>query len=338
MFKFRKSPRGRSLPKSQGEPVLLESLEDRRLLSASLHHHHKSAAAVHTSAVTTVPKVVKATTTTTTTPTDSDGDGDGSGSGKSSNSTTYSALQTSDAAAATELQTLATADGQTIAGTQSVSVHQINSTTTYYSVVLAPSAGTEIKLTTDQAGNPVVPPTSSQTTFGDSSIPAAATAEITSLASLLGATAPVSTDAVTVRTANGLTTYTISLAPSTTSTTTGDIRITVDAAGNPAGPMKIPFSALPAKVSAGLTTLATADSTTIPTTQDVFIHTGGGVTTYTVDLNSSGQSLQLTVDTTGAAATPASGGDGFGGGGGWGDRGGGGWGGGFGGGFGGFGF
>jgi hypothetical protein len=134
---------------------------------------------------------------------------------------------------------------------------------------------------------------------------------------------------VTVNIANGLTTYSISLAPSTTSTLTGNIRITVDAAGNPAGRMTIPFSALPSTVSAGLTTLATADSTTIPTTQNVLVRTGGGVTTYTVDLNSSGQSLQLTVDTTGAAATPASGG-GFGG-----DGFGGGWGGGFGGGFGG---
>jgi hypothetical protein len=316
MFKLRKSPRVRLEPKGQVEPVVLEALEDRRLLSATVHHHHKHVASASSSAVTASAKATKASTASTTTTT-GDSDGDCSGSG-TSDTTTYSALQSSDAAAATELQTLATADGQTIAGTQTVYVRQVNSSTTYYTVDLTPSTGTVIKLTSDQAGNPVTSPTSTQTTFGDSSIPAAATAEITSLASVLNATAPVSSDAVTVNTADGLTTYTISLAPSSTSSSTGNIRITVDAAGNPAGHMTIPFSALPTTIANGLTTLATADSTTIPTTQDVYVRTSGGVTTYTVDLNSSGQSLQLTVDTTGAAATPASGGgyggEGFGGG------------------------
>jgi hypothetical protein len=320
MFNFRKKVHIKVVPKKRIEPALLETLENRRLLSTSLYHQNKYVASAAPSAVTADAKVVKAattTTTTTTTSTDSNGQGDCSGTGTSSSTTTYSALQTSDAAAATELQKLATADGQTIAATQSVSVRQINSTTTYYSVVLTPSAGTEIKLTTDQDGNPVTAPTSSQTTFGDTSIPAAAKAEITSLAAALNATAPVSADAVTVNTADGLTTYTISLAPASTSTSTQNIRITVDAAGNPAGNMTIPFSALPSTISAGLTALATADSTTIPATQSVFVRTSGGVTTYTVDLNTSGQSLQLTVGTTGAAATPASGGfggDGFGGG------------------------
>ena len=231
--------------------------------------------------------------------------------------TTFSGLQTSDVAAYNELTSLATTDKTTIASTQTVYIRPINSTTTYYTVVLTPSTGTKITLTTDEDGNPVTPPTSSTTTFG-AVTDTAATAELTALASALNLTAPASTTNVTVRTADGLTTYTVDLAPA--SGTGHDVRVTVDAAGNPAGNERIPFSALPSVVSAGLTTLASADSLTIAATQNVQVETSGGVTTYTVRLTSTGQSFEFTVDTTGAAATP-SGGGGFGGFGGHGHRG-----------------
>jgi hypothetical protein len=281
--KFRNSPASLSS---------FESLEGRRLLSASAAHI-KHDIEVHSST----------STTTTTTP----------------STTTFSGLQTSDVAAYNELTSLATADKTTIASTQTVYIRPVNSTTTYYTVVLTPSTGTKITLTADEDGNPVTPPTSSTTTFG-AVTDTAATAELTSLATALDLTAPTSTTSVTVRVADGLTTYTVDLPPS--SGTGHDVKVTVDAAGNPAGSEKIPFSALPSVVSAGLTTLASADSLTIASTQSVIVATSGGVTTYTVRLSSSGQSVEYTVDTTGAAATPSFGGP-FGGGGCGGGRGGG---------------
>jgi hypothetical protein len=287
------------------EPVaMFELLEDRRLLSATgieskhLVHHHS-----HHSAV-----VAQSTGTGST---------GSSSTGSSSDTTTFSALQTSDVAAYNELTSLATADKTTIATTQTVYIRPVNSTTTYYTVVLTPSTGTSIRLTSDENGNPVTPPTSSTTTFG-AITDTAATNELTVLASALSLTAPASTDNVTVRTADGLTTYTISLAPA--SGTGHNVRLTVDAAGNPAGNESVPFSALSSlnsTIANGLTTLATAQSQTIPSSQKVRVETSGGQTTYTVRLSSSGQSFTFTVDDTGAAATLPTGGgfgDGFGGG------------------------
>jgi hypothetical protein len=270
--------------KYSGTPIaFFEDLECRRMLSVSAAAHLKHAS-VH-----------RNDTTTTASP----------------STTTFSGLQTSDVAAYNELNTLATADTTTIASTQTVYVRPINSTTTYYTVVLTPSTGTKITLTSDENGNPITPPTSSTTTFG-AVTDTAATGELTTLAGDLNLTAPASTDSVTVRTADGLTTYSIKLAPS--SGTGHDVTITVDAAGNPAGNERIPFSALPTLVSTGLTGLASADSLTIAGTQEVQVRTAGGVTTYTVRLTGSGQSVEYTVDTAGDAATPVSGGGfGFGG-------------------------
>jgi hypothetical protein len=77
--------------------------------------------------------------------------------------TTYSALKSSDSVAATELQTLATANGAgTIGDSQSVTVYDEGNGTTIYSVTVAgtSSSGGSITLTisVDQAGNPTVPP------------------------------------------------------------------------------------------------------------------------------------------------------------------------------------
>jgi hypothetical protein len=274
-----------------------EPLEDRRMLSVSATAHAKHAHSHHTHHSSVVAASTTSTGTSTTSP----------------STTTYSGLQTSDVAAYNELTSLATADSQTISSTQTVYIRPVNSTTTYYTVVLTPSTGTTIKLTSDENGNPVTAPTSSTTTFG-AVTDTAATTELTSLASALNLTAPASTDNVTVRTANGLTTYSVSLAP--TSGTGHNVTVTVDAAGNPAGHMTIPFSALSSTIAGGLTKLATADSQTIAATQNVRVATAGGTTTYTVRLVGSGQTFEYTVDTTGAAATPNGGGRGFGGGGG----------------------
>jgi len=269
-----------------------EGLESRRMLSASGHHHHR-----HSEESTAAIEQDSSTSTT------------------GASTTTFSGLQTTDVAAYNELNSLATADKTTIASTQTVYIRPINSTTTYYTVVLTPSTGTKIRLTSDEDGNPVTPPTSSTTTFG-AVTDTAATTEITALATALSLTAPTSTTSVKVQTADGLTTYTVDLAPS--SGTGHDVRVTVDAAGNPAGHMRIPFSALNSTIAGGLTTLASAESLTIASTQEVEVDTSGGDTYYTVNLTGTGQSVQLTVDTTGAAATAPTGGGyagGFGGGG-----------------------
>jgi hypothetical protein len=260
-----------------------ECLENRRMLSASGHHHHK-----HSEESTAAIEQDSSTTTTT-----------------SASTTTFSGLQTSDVAAYNELTSLATADKTTIAGTQTVYIRPVNSTTAYYTVVLTPSAGTKITLTTDEDGNPVTPPTSSTTPFG-AVTDTAATTEITSLATALSLTAPTSATSVQVETDDGLTTYTVDLAPS--SGTGHDVPVSVDAAGNPAGHMRIPFSALSSAIAGGLTTLASAESLTIASTQEVEVDTSGGVTYYTVKLAGTGQSVVLTVDTTGAAATAPTGG------------------------------
>jgi hypothetical protein len=86
----------------------------------------------------------------------------------SHSTTTYSGLQTSAPAAAAELSTLATADGvSTIASTQTIQVYTETNGTVVYSVHL-PATGTRsngntftytITLSSDQAGNPTVPPT-----------------------------------------------------------------------------------------------------------------------------------------------------------------------------------
>jgi hypothetical protein len=277
-----------------------EDLESRRLLSASASLHVK---AIEKASVETKASLHHDSSATTT----------------KGSTTAFSGLQTTDVAAYNELTSLATADNTTIAGTQTVYIRPVNSTTTYYTVVLTPSTGTKITLTSDEDGNPVTPPTSSKTTFGDVT-DAAATDELASLAAALNLTAPTSTTSVTVRTDDGLTTYTVSLAPS--SGTGHHVQITVDAAGNPAGNERIPFSALNSTIAGGLTSLASAESLTIAGTQNVLVSTSGGVTTYTVRLTSSGQSVEFTVDNTGAAATPSSGG-GFGGGSGRGGSGGG---------------
>lgn len=219
--------------------------------------------------------------------------------------TTFAALQTSDAAAAAELTTLATADNLTISSTQSVNVQKLTSTTTDYSVVLAPSAGVRIRLTTDQAGNPVTPPTNSKVAFSTITN-TAVTDELITLASDLSLAAPTATTVVDVNTTQGLTTYSVDLAKS--SGKGHKETITVDSSGDPAGNMVIPFSALPTGgvIASGLSSLAAALSPTqtIASTDNVVVATAGGETTYTVKLTGTGESIKLTVDTSGTATTP----------------------------------
>ena len=281
----------------------LEGLEDRRLLSAAGHH-------------------VQHATSTSSGSTSSSADPT-CGGGHGGSSTTFAVLDGTgtgaDVAAATELQTLATADGLgTIAGTTVVHVRSEGSSETYYSVTLSGGTGVSFTLTSDDDGNPITPPTHSTLTFGTLSgtgtgSDAAAASEISTLATDLDLDAPTTTTNVNELVANGLTTYTIRLAPS--SGTGHDKTITVDAAGNPSGDSVLQFQFLPTVISGGLQTLASALTTpqTIAATQNVLIQTDDGVTTYTVRLTGTGQSIKLTVGESGGAATPPSGG-GYGGG------------------------
>jgi hypothetical protein len=80
----------------------------------------------------------------------------------STTTTTYADLESSDSAAASELQTLATSNGAgAISSSQIVTVYNEGNGTTIYSVTLSAtsSMGNAITLTisVDQAGNPTVP-------------------------------------------------------------------------------------------------------------------------------------------------------------------------------------
>jgi hypothetical protein len=215
----------------------------------------------------------------------------GTSSGGSFSTTTFSALQTSDLAAYTGLNTAATADGLTIAATQTVLVKTMGSVTTY-SVDLN-SAGQRAQFTVNAAGTLIASKTT--TTFG-ALTDASVTAELTALATDLNLTAPTSSTTVYVDFSNGNTIYSVSLFKSAGR---GQQLISVDTNGNPAGNMRIPFSALPSTVSSALTALASADSLTISSTQPVYVRTSRGVTTYTVDLTSGGETYLFTVNTAG---------------------------------------
>jgi len=278
--------------------ALFEALETRRLLSVSLaghhHHSHKASSGLHHALHHSKS------------PAKSDGtSGSGGTSSNGYSLTTMDALQNNDSAAYAELNSQASADSVTLAGTQSVYVHTINSTTTDYIVELHTASG-RLRFVSDENGSPVANPTPTppsppaKPTFG-SLTDTAATAEITALAAALNLTAPSASDNICVHVEDGLTTYTDLLALA--GGTGHSVAVTVDAAGNPAGEMVIPFSTLNSTISGGLDTLATADSQTIAGTQNVRVITSHGVTTYSAMLTAPGQITILTVDNTGAPAT-----------------------------------
>jgi hypothetical protein len=306
--------------KSLQQVSLFEPLEGRRMLSVSglgharhSHSHHGE----HHHAKLTVPLSTSSGSHGHSTGSDSHGSSDsnegsdGNGSNSSSNitTTTMGALQSTDVAAYNELNSLSSADNITLADNQTVYVVPANSTTTQYMVELHTSTG-RLKFISDQDGNPLAnltlpPPTPpALPTFG-SITDTAATNEIDALAAALNLNAPGATEGVCIHTEDGLTTYTIKLAPASG---TGDhVAVTVDAAGNPAGNSSFPFSALPTTISAGLTSLASTDSQTISSTQNVRVRTKNGQETYSVILTAPGQILIFSVDNTGAPATLSTG-------------------------------
>ncbi len=222
--------------------------------------------------------------------------------------------------------------GVTIAGTQDVRVHTFNGATTY-SVTLI-SNGTSTTISVDSSGAAVTASTPSATTTTFGAAPAAVQAGLQAIAP--SGTTIDSSQTVYVLTLGANTSY-YSLNLNTDTSIWGfgrgwGDRITVDAAGLPAGNQQITFGQLengPANdkaIAAAIQALAPS-GTTLAATQAVLVRTLDGTSTYTVDLtNTNGTTSEITVDKTGAAvSSPAGGGGdhfGFGdGGGGFGHRG-----------------
>ena len=218
------------------------------------------------------------------------------------------------------LTTLAATDHLTApAATDTVHLGNHNGVETYS--LLITSTGTQTDITVDQNGNPVTQPTLTTTTFGTLSgtgtgSDAAAAAEITAIASAVGLTAPASTDTVNISTtAGGAVTYSIHLTRSTTSTTTttddhdffenhGET-ISVDANGNPVGAQELPFSVMPTKIQNGINAHLPTGATALATTstQSVRVLTIDGTTYYSTTFDTSGTQTTVTVDAAGNLAT-----------------------------------
>jgi hypothetical protein len=179
-----------------------------------------------------------------------------------------------------------------------------------YSVTIT-SAGAVTKLTVDAMGDEVTPPSSSKTTFGELSgtgtgSDTAASNAISSIATALGLTAPTSTTGVRALTENGVTTYSVRLAhSSSTSTHPRMVTLTVDSAGNAVGNEDVPFSVLSSTIQAGINTLVPTGSTALAadSTQTVNVRTIDGVVLYSTTFTSTGASTKVTVNSTGAAAS-----------------------------------
>ena len=235
---------------------MIESLEDRTLLSASgahaLHTALKHSTKVH--AATVKPAKVTHTKAAksskhhkgSATPNVIASNAASSTSTTSTGSTTavpifgdrghiLSTIPFSEAPTAVQngLTSLASTDHLTApTATDTVHLGNRNGVETYS--LLITSTGTQTDITVDQNGNPVTQPTLTTTTFGTLSgtgtgSDAAAAAEITAIASALGLTTPASTDTVNVSTtAGGAVTYSIHLARSTSSSSTSTNTTTDD--------------------------------------------------------------------------------------------------------------
>ena len=172
-----------------------------------------------------------------------------------------------------------------ISASQTVYVHTVNSTTTYYGVVLTSSSGPNTRLVVDENG---LPAGNEKVTFGqlsngpsnDKAI-AAALQKLAPSGVTIAASQPVF-----VRSRQGTTTFSVAFVNSNGTVT----RITVDSSGSavaspvavPVSPTTTTFGAAPTAVQNGLQALS---STTIPTTQSVFVQKiGGGTTLYAITI------------------------------------------------------
>ncbi len=312
MFGFRKDREEKRtlLPRSTASwptmPGLIEALEDRRLLSASVVNHAAHTHAVHHAAthvkLTARQKAAEAA------------DASSSSSSSLTASTDGSTIEFSQAPTAvqTGLTTLASTDGLTApTATQTVYLGNqdgIESYTLDYS-----TTGTTTRITVDQNGNAVTAQTTSTTTWATlsgtgSGSESAAAAEITAIARALGVTAPTDTTTVDVSTtAAGVSTYTVKLANSSTSTSTSSYGnqdqtvISVDSSGNPVGSQKIPFSTLPSAIQSAINSDVPTGDTALDSTstQTVNVRTENGVTTYSVTFGSTGTQTVVTVNAAG---------------------------------------
>jgi hypothetical protein len=178
-----------------------------------------------------------------------------------------------------------------------------------YSVLLS-GTGTTTRLTVDAAGHPVTAPTKSTTTFGALNN-SAVTERINTIAAALGLTAPVDATVVNVSTpASGPAVYSVTLSDANTDTIgTNTFRrrhattITVDANGNPVGDQRLPLSTLPTAVQNGLASNAPSGATALLPTSIVAVRTLDGVTTYSATYSGTGTTTTVTVNTSGALAS-----------------------------------
>lgn len=284
MFKFRRKQRLNSNAAhslSRAVSVVLEPLEDRRLLSADFGWGGHG--------------------------------GFGGGFGGRADSTI--AFSLAPTAVQTGLNTLATADGLTDP-TATTNVHLGNSNGVETYSVTIDGTGTVSTLTVDQLGDAVTAPTYTTTTWatlsgtGTGSDSAAAT-EISVIATALSLTAPASTDTVNVTTTSaGAVTYSIQLLSSTTATPDWVTRwggpgygtaVTVDAAGDPVGNQQLPFSVFSTTIQNGLNKGAPTGATALAgtSTQNVDVQTTDGVTTYSTTYTASGTQTTVTVNAAG---------------------------------------
>ncbi|MGA2230167.1 MAG: hypothetical protein ABSH22_04510 [Tepidisphaeraceae bacterium] len=259
----------------------LEALEDRRLLSG-----------VHlgSSGIGSLAETFQIAASCT-------GPGAHSGQGSSASSTTYSALQTSDAAAATGIAAIAPT-GVTISATQKVNVETVNSTTTYYSARITDSSGNRTTITVDENGLPAGNETVlfSQLSGG----PAGDQAISTGLQTLAPTGVTIAgTQDVIVSSTNGVTTYTVNLANSNGTVT----KISVNSAGDVVLGPSTTFATLQSVDAAAATGLQAIAPTgvTIASTQKVCVTIVNSTTTdYTAKLtDSSGDKVKITVDENG---------------------------------------
>lgn len=260
-------------------PCILEPLEDRRLLSASLHAAYQGWGGDGGAGV-----------------------GVGLGYGRNVTSIQFSQAPSS---VQTGLTALATKDNVT-APTATTTVYLGNQRGVETYTIDISATGTDTRLTVDQNGKPVTSPSNSSTTFG--AVPSAVSTEINKIASAQSLTAPASTDAVRVTTpASGAAVYTVRLTSSSSSSghhAHGEV-VSVDANGNPVGNQSLPFDALPTAIQDGLNTNRPSGATALDastSTQAVRVRTANGITTYSTNFTTSGTSTTVTVDSTGTLA------------------------------------
>jgi hypothetical protein len=197
------------------------------------------------------------------------------------------------------LDSLASTDGLT-APTTSQTVYLSNNNGVEGYSIDSSSSGKNTRLTVDANGDAVTAPTQSTTTFG-AITNTAVTGEISAIATALDLTAPTSTTNISVLTSSGGTsTYAVHLSSSSSSSPWGGRTITVDSNGNPVGNEVLPFSVLPTAIQNGLIANApSGTSLSSSSTQNVFITTQDGVTLYTMQFNSTGTRTSITVNSSG---------------------------------------